>query len=238
MHIVTRCFFQSGLACCGSSDFLQPLVRRICRLSASSVQALFKNDQVLRGPQSFYSQYDTCYSFAAFTAHFVKYMIIVYPMLFLFNIFFNIGLYVGLSHCQCWGSTDCGLLTNGSGVQCEYGVGNDGRADNVTLSFMNQSCPAAVSGPGQKACTSDYLLPPFNVTIYSCPAAVACFLPPGLTDYAKTNDASCPSRASLLGSLGVYNVLSASFSLLIGTSIEREDSSNSQRPALISLRPY
>ena len=157
----------------------------------------------------------------------------MYPMLSLFNVFTSIGLYVGLSHCQCYGSTDCGFLSNGSGIQCGYGAGND----NVTLEFMNQSCPAAVSGPGQQACTSEYAAPRFNVTIYSCPAAMACFLPPGLTDYAKTNDASCPSRESLLGSLGVYNVFSASFSLLIGTSIECEDSSTSQRPALISLRP-
>ena len=151
----------------------------------------------------------------------VECVIIMYPMLFLFNICVSIGLYVGPSHCQCYGSTDCGFLTNGSGVQCEYGVSNSGHLDNFTLSFMNQSCPAAISGPGQQACTSDYTTPPFNVTIYSGPAALACFLPPGLTDCAKTNNVSCPSRASLLGSLGVYNVFSASFSRLIGTSIAR-----------------
>ena len=187
-------------------------------------------------PTLFTLNHDTCYSFAAY---FVKYMIIVYPMLFHFSIFFSIGLYVGLSHCQqCYDSSDCGFLTNGSGVQCEWKVGKYDTLRNATLKFMNQSCPAAVSGPGQQACTSSQYPPTFNVTIYSCPAAVACFLPPGLIDYAKTNDTSCPSRQSLLGSLGVYNVLSASFSLLIGTSTERKDSSNSRRPALISLRPY
>lgn len=156
--------------------------------------------------------------------------------LFLNILFSTIGLLVGLSHCQCTdGSNQCGFLANGSGVICNYTYSlnpprpSDGwPVVNTTLLLQNQTCPAAVSGHVYSACTDlDLGISESNITLYSCPAAVACYLPSGLTDGAKSNDTSCPSIQSLLASLGVYNVVSAAFSVILGKSIKHER--NTQR---------
>lgn len=125
-------------------------------------------------------------------------------MLFDSRVLFIVGLFVGLSYCRCDpGDHACGFLVSGQGAVCTQG------SDTVKLGVLDEFCPAALSGPGYAA--RDLIL---NITLYSCPAAVACYLPPGLTDNAKSNDTSCPSKRSLLTSLGVYNVISAAFSVV------------------------
>ena len=140
-------------------------------------------------------------------------------MLFSSPISFSvIVLLVGLSYCVCDGANHaCGFFAGGqSGGICNYITTGPDTAE-IEFETVDEVCPAPLSGPGFPACNSAV----FNVTIYNCPAAVACYLPPGLTDAAKSNDTSCPSKTSLLTSLGVYNVLGAAFSVVLGKSIKR-----------------
>ena len=130
----------------------------------------------------------------------------MYPMLFFLDPCFSIGLYVGLSYCQCTdGSHSCGFLANGSGIMCNFGSDSllFPGVVNASSDLMDQNCPAAVSGPGHQACADEWDKPPFNVYTAARLQFPATF-PPGLTDNAKSSDASCPSRESLLTSLGVY----------------------------------
>ena len=140
-------------------------------------------------------------------------------MLFYSRISFSIiGLLVGLSYCVCdSGNHACGFFADGqTGGICNYVTTGPDSAE-MGFETVDEVCPAPLSGPGYPACNQAA----FNVTLYNCPAAVACYLPPGLTDAAKSNDTSCPSKTSLLTSLGIYNVLGAAFSVVLGKSIKR-----------------